>query len=94
MKNMNNCQITKVQPQVFLIICLIFCQFQPGVAYKCCLQEKSVYFEAEKFRTKKSNQRKTYIYFKKLLLCLIVGGGANCKSLGKSPQVHLIIIRE
>ena len=32
MKKVNNFQIAKVQPQVS--ICLIFCQYQPGVAYK------------------------------------------------------------
>ena len=31
MKNLNNFQIAKVQPPS---ICLIFCQFQPSVAYK------------------------------------------------------------
>ena len=40
MKNANNFQITDVQPQadvqpdVQLSICLIFCQFQLGLAYK------------------------------------------------------------
>ena len=33
MKKVNNFQIAKVQPQL-LGICLIFCQFQPGIAYK------------------------------------------------------------
>ena len=34
MKNVNNFQIAKVQPQVLLSICLSFCQIHPGVAYK------------------------------------------------------------
>ena len=33
MKNANNLQIAKFQPQG-VSICLIFYQFQPGVAYK------------------------------------------------------------
>ena len=39
MKNVNNFQIAKVQPKgVLLYIASIFCQFEPGVAFK-----KSVY---------------------------------------------------
>ena len=34
MKNVNNFQIAKVSALQGLNICLIFCQFQPGVAYK------------------------------------------------------------
>ena len=44
MKNVNDCQITKVQSQG-LSICLIFCQFQPGVAYKSVGYRKSVYID-------------------------------------------------
>ena len=32
--------------------------------------------------------------FPTTLLCVIVGGGSNCKCWGKKPQVHLIIIKE
>ena len=39
MKNVNNFQIVKVQ--VLLSICLIFCQFQPGVAYKSVAYKKA-----------------------------------------------------
>ena len=39
MKNVNNFQIVKVQ--VLLSICLIFCQFQPGVAYKSVTYKKA-----------------------------------------------------
>ena len=36
MKKANNFQITKVQPQgVAQLLLVFFCQFQPGVAYKC-----------------------------------------------------------
>ena len=35
MKKVNNFQLVKVQPQrVLLSFCMIFWQFQPGVAYK------------------------------------------------------------
>ena len=34
MKNVNNFQIAKVHLRVLLSFCLIFCQFQPSVAYK------------------------------------------------------------
>ena len=34
MKNVNNFQIAKVGIGVLPSICLLFCQFQPGVAYK------------------------------------------------------------
>ena len=37
MKKVNNFQIAKIQPH------LIFCQFQPGVAYKSVAYRKSVY---------------------------------------------------
>ena len=42
MKNVNHFQIKKVQPQG-VRICLMFCQFQPGVAYKIVAYKKSVY---------------------------------------------------
>ena len=43
MKNVNNLQIVKVQPQgVAYSIYLIFCQFQPGIAYKSVTYKKSV----------------------------------------------------
>ena len=32
--------------------------------------------------------------FPTTLLCVIGGGGSNCKCWGKKPQVHLIIIKE
>ena len=34
MKKVNNFHKANVQPQGVLRFCLIFCQFQPGVAYK------------------------------------------------------------
>ena len=34
--------------RVLLSICLIFCQFQPGVAYKSVSSKKSVYLSSEK----------------------------------------------
>ena len=40
MKNVNNFQITKIQSWVLLNICLIFGQFQPGVAYKSFAYKK------------------------------------------------------
>ena len=44
MKNVNNFQKAKVQPQgVLFSICLIFCQAQPGVAYKSVTYKKRVY---------------------------------------------------
>ena len=43
MKKVNNFQIAKVQPQVSF--CLIFCQYQPGVAYKYFAFKKSMYLE-------------------------------------------------
>ena len=41
-KNVYNFQVAKVHSQVVLSICLIFCQFQPGVAYKSVAYKKSV----------------------------------------------------
>ena len=43
MKNVNSFQIAEVQPRVLLSICLIFCQFQPCVAYKSVAYKKCVY---------------------------------------------------
>ena len=40
MKNVNNCQIAKIQPQSVSSICLIFYQFQPDVAYKSVAYKK------------------------------------------------------
>ena len=40
----NNFQIAKVQYQMLLSFFLIFCKFQPGVAYKSVACKKSVYF--------------------------------------------------
>ena len=40
MKNVNNFQIAKVHPQGAASICLIFFQFQPGVAYKSVTDKK------------------------------------------------------
>ena len=34
---------------MLLSICLIFCQFQPGVVYKSVTYKKSVYFESQKY---------------------------------------------
>ena len=43
MKNVNNFQIAKVQPQG-VAFAYFFCQFQPGVAYKSVAYiKKSVY---------------------------------------------------
>ena len=43
MKNVNNFQTAKVQPQgVVFSICLIFCQFQPGVADTSDAYKKSM----------------------------------------------------
>ena len=39
-KNVNNFQIAKVQSQGVISICLLFCQFQPGVAYKSAAYKK------------------------------------------------------
>ena len=39
-KNVNNFQIVKFSFSVFISICLIFHQFQPGVAYKSAAYEK------------------------------------------------------
>ena len=39
---MNNFQVAKVQSQVLLSICLIFCQFQSGDAYKSVAYKKSM----------------------------------------------------
>ena len=41
MKIMNNFQIAKFRLRVLLDICLIFCQFQPGVAYKIVAYKKA-----------------------------------------------------
>ena len=46
MKNVNNFQIAKVQPQG-VAYCLICWQFQPGVAYKSGGYKKSVYGPGE-----------------------------------------------
>ena len=43
MKNVNNLQTVKFSLRVLLSICLIFCQFQPWVAYKSAAYKKSVY---------------------------------------------------
>ena len=40
MKNVNNFQTAKIQPQVLLSIYLIFCSFQPGVVYKSVAKKK------------------------------------------------------
>ena len=42
MKKVNNFQIAKFLLRVLLSFCLIFCQFQPGVAYKMLLIKKRV----------------------------------------------------
>ena len=46
MKNLNKCQITKVQPQgAAKHLLSFFCQFQPGVAYKSvAYKKKHVFF--------------------------------------------------
>ena len=73
MKNVNNFQVVKVQPQGVASICLIFfCQFQPDVAYENVACEKNVcippfinlrYNLVEKYsnRTEKK-QQKTNIF--------------------------------
>ena len=35
----------KFRLRVLLSFCLIFCQFQPGIAYKVLLMKKSVYYQ-------------------------------------------------
>ena len=40
----NNFQIAKVQPQLLLSFWLIFCQFQPDVAYKSVASTKKRIF--------------------------------------------------
>ena len=48
-KKANNSQIAKVQPQSVLhSFCLIFCQFQPGVAYKSVVYKNKVYWKTSK----------------------------------------------
>ena len=48
-KKANNSQIAKVQPQSVLhSFCLIFCQFQPGVAYKSVVYKNNVYWKTSK----------------------------------------------
>ena len=51
MKNVNNFQIAKVQPQGLRTICLIFfCQFEPGVAYKgVAYTKKRVQYTTDNF---------------------------------------------
>ena len=44
MKNVNNFQIAKVQPQGVAQHCLIFFQFQPGVLYKSVAYKKKRVF--------------------------------------------------
>ena len=51
MKNVK-VQIANVQPQGVAYICLIFCKFQPGVAYKSAAYKKSVYCLFIYFSTK------------------------------------------
>ena len=41
-KKANNFQIAKVQPQGVAYLCLIFCQFKPGVAYRSVAYKNSV----------------------------------------------------
>ena len=40
MKKANNFQIEKLSLRVLLTFCLIFCQFQPSVAYKSVAYER------------------------------------------------------
>ena len=47
MNNVNNFQIAKVRPQG-VGICLIFCQFQPGVADNSVAYKKEHVFKNEK----------------------------------------------
>ena len=47
-KKVHSVQTTKVQPQgVAYSFCLIICQFQPGVAYKCAAYKENVYRKTE-----------------------------------------------
>ena len=41
MKSENNLRVSKVQSQGLLSICLIFCQFKSGVAYKSAAYKKA-----------------------------------------------------
>ena len=47
-KNVNNFQIVEVQPKGS--ICLIFCQFEPCIAYKNVAYKKSVYLNHQFFQ--------------------------------------------
>ena len=44
MKNVNNFQKVKFSLRVSFSICLILCQFQPGVAYKSAAYKKTCIF--------------------------------------------------
>ena len=55
MKKANNFQTAKVQAQVLLSFCLIFCQFQPGVAYKSAVYKKAC--TSEKTPSPRANQQ-------------------------------------
>ena len=49
MKNVNNFQIAKVQPQGVAMNFLDFFQFQPGIAYESVLGKKSLYLLSLKY---------------------------------------------
>ena len=48
MTKTNNSQIVKIQSQVLLSFRFIFCQFQPGVAYKSVAYRKRRLLELDK----------------------------------------------
>ena len=48
MKNVNNFQIAKDQPQGIAWYYLFFFQFQPDVAYKSVVSKESVYFKYDR----------------------------------------------
>ena len=50
MRSVHNFQIEKFSLRVLLSICLIFCQFQPGVAYKS-VAYKNMYIHASLYKT-------------------------------------------
>ena len=84
MENENNFQIAKVQFRVMLRICLIFCHFKPGVAYKkTCIYLSTTYeyiyvetsavslFESSSAQLKSNIYIYIYIYIYKYILYII-----------------------
>ena len=72
MKNVHNLQIEKLQLRVLLSICLIFCQFQPGVAYKgvACKKASIIVRRYEFYIRGKLPGKRKKKYLKLILLCL------------------------